>query len=49
MPARRVLAIVVLDADRLCLGYDLERDARPVSWRHEPDQLLLCITFLRQP
>ena len=46
---RRVLAIVALDADRLCMAYDLERDARPVSWRHEPDQLLLCITYLRQP
>jgi len=46
---RRVLAIAALDADRLCLGYDLEREARPASWRHEPDQLLLCITYLRQP
>jgi len=46
---RRVLAIVALDADRLCLGYDLERDVRPGSWRHEPEQLLLCITYLRQP
>ena len=46
---RRVLAIVAFDAERLCLGYDLERELRPVSWRHEPEQLLLCITYLRQP
>ncbi len=45
---RRVLAIVALDGDRLCLGYDMERELRPGSWRHEPDQLLLCITFLRR-
>ena len=45
---RRVLAIVALDGDRLCVGYDMERDLRPGSWRHEPDQLLLCITYLRR-
>jgi uncharacterized protein (TIGR03067 family) len=45
---RRVLAIVALDGDRLCLGYDMEREQRPGSWRHEPDQLLLCITYLRR-
>jgi uncharacterized protein (TIGR03067 family) len=45
---RRVLAIAALDGDRLCLGYDMEREQRPASWRHEPDQLLLCITYLRR-
>ncbi|HZT56128.1 MAG TPA: TIGR03067 domain-containing protein [Burkholderiaceae bacterium] len=45
---RRVLAIVAIDGDRLCLGYDMEREQRPGSWRHEPDQLLLCITYLRR-
>ena len=37
-----------IDGDRLCLGYDMEREQRPGSWRHEPDQLLLCITYLRR-
>lgn len=46
---RRVLAIVAFDEERLSLGYDLEREVRPGSWRHEPGQLLLCITYLRQP
>ena len=46
---RRVLAIVALDGDRLCLGYDMERDRRPSGWKHEPDQLLLSITWVRQP
>jgi uncharacterized protein (TIGR03067 family) len=45
---RRVLAIVAIDGDRLCVGYDMEREQRPASWRHEPDQLLLCITYLRR-
>ena len=45
---RRVPAIIALDGDRLCLGYDMEREQRPSGWRHEPDQLLLCITFVRQ-
>jgi uncharacterized protein (TIGR03067 family) len=45
---RRVLAIVAIDGDRLCVGYDMERERRPSSWRHEPDQLLLCITYLRR-
>ena len=45
---RRVLAIIALDGDRLCLGYDMERDQRPSGWRCEPDQLLLCITLVRQ-
>jgi uncharacterized protein (TIGR03067 family) len=45
---RRVLAIFALDGDRLCLGYDMERDQRPSGWRCEPDQLLLSITLVRQ-
>jgi uncharacterized protein (TIGR03067 family) len=44
---RRVCAIIRLDGDRLCLGYDLEREQRPAGWRHEPEQLLLCITYAR--
>jgi uncharacterized protein (TIGR03067 family) len=45
---RRVLAIIALDGDRLCLGYDMEHDRRPNGWRCEPDQLLLSITLVRQ-
>ena len=45
---RRVLAIIALDGDRLCLGYDMELDRRPSGWRCEPDQLLLSITLVRQ-
>src|SRR3954447_20799942 len=32
---RRVLAIMALDGERLCLGYDMERDQRPSGWRCE--------------
>ena len=46
---RRVLAIIALDGDRLCLGHDMEHDRRPSGWRCEPDQLLLSITLVRQP
>jgi uncharacterized protein (TIGR03067 family) len=45
---RRVLAIIAQDGDRLCIGYDMERDRRPSGWRCEPDQLLLSITLVRQ-
>ncbi len=45
---RRVLAIIELDGDRLCLGYDMEHDRRPSGWRCEPNQLLLSITLVRQ-
>jgi uncharacterized protein (TIGR03067 family) len=45
---RRVLAIIALDGDRLCLGYDMERDRRPSGWLCEPDQLLLSITLMRR-
>ena len=44
---RRVLAIIALDGDRLCLGYDMEHERRPLGWKHEPDQLLLCVTLVR--
>jgi|SRR6185295_8882247 len=44
---RRVQAIIALDGDRLCMGYDMERDKRPSGWRSEPDQLLLSITLVR--
>lgn len=46
---RRVLAIIAVDGDRLCLGYDMERDRRPSGWRCEPEQLLLSITLVREP
>jgi uncharacterized protein (TIGR03067 family) len=45
---RRVLAIIALDGDRLCLGYDMEKHRRPSGWRCEPDQLLLSITLVRR-
>lgn len=44
---RRVLAIIEQVGDRLCLGYDMERERRPSSWRPEPEQLLLTITLMR--
>ena len=44
---RRVLAIIALDGDRLCIAYDLECAARPSGWKHEREQLLLSITYLR--
>ena len=45
---RRVLAIIALDGDRLCIAYDLECASRPSGWKHEREQLLLCITYVRQ-
>lgn len=44
---RRVLAIIALDGDRLCIAYDLECATRPSGWKHEREQLLLSITYLR--
>jgi uncharacterized protein (TIGR03067 family) len=44
---RRVLAIIALDGDRLCIAYELECAARPSGWKHEREQLLLSITYLR--
>jgi uncharacterized protein (TIGR03067 family) len=44
---RRMLAIIELDADRLCVCYDLERGERPSSMQPKLDQLLLSITYVR--
>jgi uncharacterized protein (TIGR03067 family) len=44
---KRLLAIIELDADRLYVCYDLERDERPSSMRPGRDQLLLSITYVR--
>ena len=43
-----LLASIALEGDRLCLGYDMERDQRSAGWKHEPEQLLWCGTCLRQ-
>jgi uncharacterized protein (TIGR03067 family) len=44
---KRLLAIIEVDGDRLCVCYDLERSERPASMRPEIDQLLLSITYVR--
>jgi uncharacterized protein (TIGR03067 family) len=44
---KRMLAIIELDGDRLCVCYDLERDERPASMQPQVDQLLLSITYVR--
>ena len=44
---KRLRAIIELDADRLCVCYDLERGERPLSMRPTVDQLLLSITYVR--
>jgi uncharacterized protein (TIGR03067 family) len=44
---KRMLAIIELDGDRLCVCYDLERGERPLSMRPRADQLLLSITYVR--
>jgi uncharacterized protein (TIGR03067 family) len=44
---KRMLAIIELDGDRLCVCYDLEHPERPTSMRPKPDQLLLSITYAR--
>ena len=44
---KRMLAIIELDGDRLCICYDLERGERPLSMRPTVDQLLLSITYVR--
>lgn len=46
---RRMLAIVELDADRLRICYDLERQERPQCMEAAEDQLLLSITYVRAP
>lgn len=44
---KRMLAIIELDGDRLCVCYDLERSERPSSMQPGTDQLLLSITYVR--
>lgn len=44
---KRMLAIIELDGDRLCVCYDLERSERPSSMQAGTDQLLLSITYAR--
>jgi uncharacterized protein (TIGR03067 family) len=44
---KRMLAIIELDGDRLCVCYDLEQRERPASMRPKADQLLLSITYVR--
>lgn len=44
---KRMLAIIDLDGDRLCVCYDLEHRERPASMRPKTDQLLLSITYVR--
>jgi uncharacterized protein (TIGR03067 family) len=44
---KRLRAIIELDADRLCVCYDLEHRERPASMRPKADQLLLSITYVR--
>jgi uncharacterized protein (TIGR03067 family) len=44
---KRMLAIIELDGDRLCICYDLERGERPLSMRPTVGQLLLSITYVR--
>jgi uncharacterized protein (TIGR03067 family) len=44
---RRMLAIIELDGDRLCICYDLEQQRRPQTMRATSGQLLLSITYAR--
>lgn len=44
---KRLLAIIELDADRLCVCYDLEHGERPSSMQPGRDQLLLSISYVR--
>jgi uncharacterized protein (TIGR03067 family) len=44
---KRMLAIIELDGDRLCVCYDLEHGERPSSMQPKVDQLLLSITYVR--
>jgi uncharacterized protein (TIGR03067 family) len=45
---KRMLAIITIDGDRLCVCYDLECDERPASMQPQLDQLLLSITYVRE-
>jgi uncharacterized protein (TIGR03067 family) len=44
---RRLLALVELDGDRLCVCYDLESTERPTGWLAGDEQLLLSVTYAR--
>jgi uncharacterized protein (TIGR03067 family) len=44
---RRLLALVELDGDRLCVCYDLESAERPTGWLAQGEQLLLSVTYAR--
>jgi uncharacterized protein (TIGR03067 family) len=44
---KRMLAIIELDGDHLCVCYDLESEERPVTMEPQKDQLLLSITYAR--
>lgn len=44
---RRLLALVALDGDRLCVCYDLESSERPAGWLAQGKQLLLSVTYAR--
>jgi uncharacterized protein (TIGR03067 family) len=44
---RRLLALVELDGDRLCVCYDLESAERPSGWLAQGEQLLLSVTYAR--
>lgn len=44
---RRLRTIIELEADRLCIRYDLQSDERPQSSEPAADQLLLSISYAR--
>jgi uncharacterized protein (TIGR03067 family) len=44
---RRLLALVELDGERLCICYDLESAERPKGWLAQGEQLLLTVTYAR--
>jgi uncharacterized protein (TIGR03067 family) len=46
---RRLCTIIELEADRLCICYDLQSDERPQSSEPAEDQLLLSISYARVP
>jgi uncharacterized protein (TIGR03067 family) len=44
---RRLLALVELDGERLCVSYDLDNAERPTGWLAQDEQLLLTVTYAR--
>ena len=44
---RRLLALVELDGERLCICYYLESAERPKGWLAQGEQLLLTVTYAR--